>query len=51
MLKVICSLLWFIGSHHSDREGPELMTCKAITLFITKVPDVKSGQLEKISEI
>lgn len=51
MLKVICSLLWFIGSHHSDREGPELMTRKAITLFITKVSDIKSGQLEKISEI
>ena len=51
MLKVICSLLWFICPHHSDGEGPELMTPEAITLFITKVFDVKSGQLEKISEI
>ena len=51
MLKVICSLLWSIGSHHSDEKGPELMTHKAITLFITKVSDVKSGQLEKNSEI
>lgn len=51
ILKVICSLLWSIGSHHSDGEGPELTARQAITLFITKVSDIKSGQLEKISEI